>query len=107
MSMAIRAMAAGVRYGSMAKVLAAAPPATPWAAKQADDDYGKSAEPSWREVDWQSLLRQVEIDGRSVNYVSLGSGEGPPIVFVHGLGGCWQNWLENLPYFAQRHRVVA
>ncbi len=29
------------------------------------------------------------------------------IVFVHGLGGCWQNWLENIPHFARRHRVLA
>ena len=33
-----------------------------------------------------------------VNYAELGSGR--PIVFVHGLAGCWQNWLENLPHFA-------
>jgi pimeloyl-ACP methyl ester carboxylesterase len=89
------------------KVLTGAPPATPWAAKRADDDYGKSASPNWREVDWQSLLGQLEIEGRRVNYVSLGHGDGAPIVFVHGLGGCWQNWLENLPFFAQRRRVVA
>ncbi len=92
----------------MPKVLpTAAPPATPWSAKRADSDYGKSASPNWRQVDWQSHLSQMDIDGRKVNYVELGSGDGPPIVFVHGLGGCWQNWLENLPYFAQRRRVVA
>jgi pimeloyl-ACP methyl ester carboxylesterase len=34
-------------------------------------------------------------------------GEGPPIVFVHGLSGSWQNWLEQLPVFAAKHRVVA
>jgi pimeloyl-ACP methyl ester carboxylesterase len=84
-----------------------APPAPPWAAKRATQGYGESAEPSWRQVDWQSLLHQVDIDGRSVNYVELGEGEGPPIVFVHGLGGQWQNWLENLPFFAQERRVVA
>ena len=30
-----------------------------------------------------------------------------PVVFVHGLGGQWQNWLENLPRRAQNRRVVA
>jgi pimeloyl-ACP methyl ester carboxylesterase len=45
------------------------------------------------------------VDGRAVNYVELGSG--PPILFIHGLGGCWQNWLENLLEFARDHRVVA
>jgi pimeloyl-ACP methyl ester carboxylesterase len=28
-------------------------------------------------------------------------------VFVNGLGGAWQNWLEQLPAFAQRHRCIA
>jgi pimeloyl-ACP methyl ester carboxylesterase len=94
--------------GTVPKVLpTASPPATPWSAKRADDTYGKSASPNWREVDWLSHARQTTIAGRRVNYVELGSGEGPPIVFVHGLGGCWQNWLENLPFFAQRRRVVA
>ena len=40
-----------------------------------------------------------------INYVDIG--EGPPLVFVHGLGGAWQNWLENLPYFARTHRCIA
>jgi pimeloyl-ACP methyl ester carboxylesterase len=30
-------------------------------------------------------------------------GEGPPLVFVHGLSGSWQNWLEQLPVFAGRN----
>jgi pimeloyl-ACP methyl ester carboxylesterase len=33
--------------------------------------------------------------------------DAPAIVLVHGLGGCWQNWLENIPHLARRHRVVA
>ena len=28
-------------------------------------------------------------------------------MFVHGLGGQWQNWLENLPRAAQERRVIA
>ena len=31
----------------------------------------------------------------------------PPLVFIHGLSGCWQNWLENIPVFARDHRVIA
>jgi pimeloyl-ACP methyl ester carboxylesterase len=42
-----------------------------------------------------------------MNYIDVGSGDGPPILFVHGLSGSWQNWLENLPYFAQKHRCIA
>src|SRR5918999_2103779 len=84
-----------------------APPSSPWRARQADDGYGASAEPSWRQVDWRAHLHQVEIDGAAVNYVDLGSGEGEPVVFVHGLGGQWQNWLENVPRVAQERRVIA
>src|SRR2546430_16298298 len=81
-------------------------PAPPWAARRASDDYGASAEPDWRTIDWREHLRDVEIAGRRVNYVDLGSGDGPPIVFVHGLAGVWQNWLENIPRFAQERRVI-
>jgi pimeloyl-ACP methyl ester carboxylesterase len=56
-------------------------------------------------VDWRAHQRFVRVDGRLVNVVELGSG--PPLLFVHGLGGCWQNWLENLPELALHHRVIA
>jgi pimeloyl-ACP methyl ester carboxylesterase len=77
------------------------------AAKHAGDDYGRTAEPSWRTVDWQAHLHQVQIEGRSLNYVDLGKGDLPPAVLIHGLGGCWQNWLENIPRLAQDRRVIA
>jgi pimeloyl-ACP methyl ester carboxylesterase len=47
----------------------------------------------------------VTVEGRRVNVIELG--DGSPLVFVHGLSGSWQNWLEQLPVFAQRHRVIA
>jgi pimeloyl-ACP methyl ester carboxylesterase len=59
----------------------------------------------WQDVDWRQHQRWTRIDGRAVNYVEMGSG--PPLLFVHGLAGCWQNWLENIPDFARDHRVVA
>src|SRR4051812_46663568 len=84
-------------------------PATPWQAARAGDDYGATAAPDWREVNWRPHLHHVEIDGRSVNYVDYGSGSAgggglEPVVFVHGLGGCWQNWLENIPRAAAEGR---
>lgn len=84
-----------------------AAPTGPWAARRADEDYGLTAEPDWRGIDWREHLRHLEIRGRKANYVDLGGGEAPPVVFVHGLGGQWQNWLENLPRVAQERRVLA
>ena len=68
-------------------------------------DYGPTGRSPWLDVDWRRHQRWVEVAGRRVNVVELGSG--PPIVFVHGLSGSWQNWLEQLPVFAREHRVVA
>src|SRR3954469_7396399 len=82
-------------------------PTAPWHAKRADDEYGRRDEPDWRTIDWQSHLHQVEIERRRVNYVDIGSGDITPVVLVHGLGGQWQNWLENIPRLAQDRRVVA
>lgn len=79
------------------------------AAERADAEYGLSAAPDWREIDWLSTLRTAQIDDRLVTFVELGTehADTVPVVFVHGLGGCWQNWLENLPRVAQERRVIA
>lgn len=67
-------------------------------------DYG-NPEPEWPRVQWRRHLRRVALPGADVNYVELG--EGPPILFVHGISGAWQNWLENLPHLARNHRAIA
>ncbi|HEV2075729.1 MAG TPA: alpha/beta fold hydrolase, partial [Thermoleophilaceae bacterium] len=82
-------------------------PSTPWAARRADGGYGVTADPDWRGVDWQALLRGAEIGGRRVSYVDVGPKDAPAVVLVHGLGGQWQNWLENIPRLARRRRVIA
>jgi pimeloyl-ACP methyl ester carboxylesterase len=69
------------------------------------DGYGPAGRSQWLDVDWGAHRRFVEIEGRRVNVVELGSG--PPLVFVHGLGGSWTNWLENICEFARDHRVIA
>lgn len=84
-----------------------APPAGVRAARRAGRGYGETASPDWRSIDWSEHLHQVELGGTPVNYVDLGSGGREPIVFVHGLGGQWQNWLENLPRAALERRVIA
>jgi pimeloyl-ACP methyl ester carboxylesterase len=68
-------------------------------------DYGPTGRSPWLDVDWRSQRRWLDVAGRTVNVVEIGSG--PPIVFVHGLSGSWQNWLEQLPVFARDHRVIA
>jgi pimeloyl-ACP methyl ester carboxylesterase len=83
-------------------------PARPAAARRVDDQYGATALPDWRGIDWREHLHEVEIGERRVNYADIGSGgESPPVLFVHGLGGAWQNWLENLPRIAQERRALA
>ncbi len=67
-------------------------------------DYG-DPESEWRQVDWRRHLRRVRLPGAEVNYVEVGEGE--PVLFVHGLSGCWQNWLENLPHFGRERRAIA
>jgi pimeloyl-ACP methyl ester carboxylesterase len=68
-------------------------------------DYG-NPDPEWLKIDWRQHLRQVDLPGAErVNYVEIGEGE--PILFIHGIAGCWRNWLENLPYFGRTHRAIA
>jgi pimeloyl-ACP methyl ester carboxylesterase len=72
------------------------------------DPYG-DADPEWLRLDWREHLATLEIEGTAVNYVELEPADPAPVslVLVHGLAGCWQNWLEQLPYFGKRYRVVA
>lgn len=77
-------------------------PAT--AALPGRDDYGTSGRSDWLDINWREHLRPAQVHGTRVNYVELG--DGPPVVFIHGLSGCWQNWLENIPHFARRHRTI-
>jgi pimeloyl-ACP methyl ester carboxylesterase len=59
----------------------------------------------WMAVDWSAHLRWVRVQGRLVNVLDMG--DGPAVVFLHGLSGCWQNWLETIPALARDHRVIA
>ncbi|MCE3265299.1 MAG: alpha/beta hydrolase fold protein [Solirubrobacterales bacterium] len=77
------------------------PPPTP---ADGPDPYG-SPDPEWLGIGWSAHRHQIDVVGTRVNYVEMG--EGPPLVFVHGLSGAWQNWLENLPHFASTHRAIA
>jgi pimeloyl-ACP methyl ester carboxylesterase len=69
------------------------------------DGYGATGRSAWLDVDWPAHQRWIEVDGTPANVIEIGSG--PPLLFVHGLSGCWQNWLENIPHFARTHRAIA
>jgi abhydrolase domain-containing protein 6 len=49
--------------------------------------------------------KTITVDGIRTRYVDEGSG--PPVVFIHGLGGYKENWETNVPVFSARHRVIA
>jgi pimeloyl-ACP methyl ester carboxylesterase len=69
------------------------------------DGYGADGRSAWLDIDWPAHQRWIEVDGTPANVIELG--DGPPLLFVHGLSGCWQNWLENLPHFGRTHRAIA
>ncbi|MCW2957373.1 MAG: alpha/beta hydrolase fold protein [Solirubrobacterales bacterium] len=90
--------------------MATTAPATPAPDRDAYGCVGRSA---WMDVDWRLHQRWIMVGGEAVNLVDLGPADGDgtppgvPMLFVHGLSGSWQNFLENLPFFAERHRVLA
>jgi pimeloyl-ACP methyl ester carboxylesterase len=67
-------------------------------------DYG-DPDPEWLGIDWREHLRRASLPGAEVNYAEIG--EGPTVLLVHGLAGCWRNWLENLPHLGRSHRAIA
>jgi pimeloyl-ACP methyl ester carboxylesterase len=90
------------------RILAARGRPASWrTARSASADYGAGDAPDWRTIAWPEHLRAVAVDSRRVHLVDIGSGPGPAILLVHGLGGRWQNWIENIPRLAAHRRVVA
>jgi pimeloyl-ACP methyl ester carboxylesterase len=75
--------------------------------------YGPVGRSPWLDVDWRRHQRWLIVDGQPVNTIELGPENAPtgdvetqPLVFIHGLSGCWANWLEQLPVLAAGRRVV-
>ncbi len=82
---------------------AARPDATP---SEGPDPYGNPA-PEWLEINWPDHLNRCEVSRTTVNYVEMGSPGDPAVILIHGLDGCWQNWLETIPHLARTRRVLA
>ena len=49
--------------------------------------------------------KKISLSGINVHFVE--AGKGPPLLFLHGLGGSWKDWSANLPAFAATRRVMA
>ncbi len=72
------------------------------------EPYGAVGRSEWLDVDWQEHLRWVRVEDRWMNVVDMNPDSADPaLIFIHGLSGCWQNWLEQIPHFARDHRVIA
>ena len=50
--------------------------------------------------------RSATRDGVTLRYIDTGAGE-PPLLFVHGWTCNRTHWRDQVPYFANKHRVVA
>jgi pimeloyl-ACP methyl ester carboxylesterase len=69
--------------------------------------YGPVNPAEWLTVDWSKFLQRAMIDGRAVNYLEYGDRSKPTVMLVHGLAGCWQNWLANVIGLSENFHVVA
>lgn len=49
--------------------------------------------------------REIDVDGIRLQYAE--AGEGPAVVFLHGLSATHANWEYTMPAFADRWRVIA
>jgi pyruvate dehydrogenase E2 component (dihydrolipoamide acetyltransferase) len=64
----------------------------------ADDGGGQAEGPA---------PRDVEAGGYRLRYLDIGTGDGPPIVFIHGFGADLNGWMFNQPALAEKHRTIA
>ena len=55
----------------------------------------------------EPVAETVEVNGRRWRHLMMGSGEGTPLVLLHGFGGGLDNWLFNQPALAAARRVCA
>lgn len=46
-----------------------------------------------------------EVLGNDIYYVE--AGQGPPLVFLHGMSSCAEAWWQQFEHFADRYRVIA
>lgn len=62
--------------------------------------------PGWRDRDWSRHEYDATVAGRRLHFLDVGNGD-RVFVLIHGMGGRWQHWLENVPGLAEHGRVLA
>jgi pyruvate dehydrogenase E2 component (dihydrolipoamide acetyltransferase) len=50
---------------------------------------------------------KIEVGGRTIQYLKVGEGEGPPVVLLHGFGGDINIWVFNQENLAEERTVYA
>lgn len=86
-----------------------------WRTVPATGDYGSPGPRPRGDLDLAAHLRTAEVDGVRLHHLDLDldlasdgrSGTDPVFLLVHGLGGRWEHWSENVPELAEHGRVVA
>ena len=81
----------------------------PWRTVPLDGDYGRPGRQPQGEVNWTQHEHTADIAGSTLHYLDYGDAGPDGLVFmlVHGLGGRWQHWTENIPELAEHGRVIA
>ncbi|HEX6649129.1 MAG TPA: alpha/beta hydrolase, partial [Pyrinomonadaceae bacterium] len=51
------------------------------------------------------LEKEIVVFGQKINYVEAGSG--PTVILLHGLGGSWRAWQQNIGPLAEKFHVIA
>jgi pimeloyl-ACP methyl ester carboxylesterase len=74
--------------------------------KGPDETYADADDASWHAVDWPSLQRPLSVLDGTVNVLDTG-GDGPVVLWIHGLSANWQSWLLNIPALMGTYRCVA
>jgi pyruvate dehydrogenase E2 component (dihydrolipoyllysine-residue acetyltransferase) len=66
-------------------------------------------EPATAETDAETApaTREIEAGDYRLRVLELGSGEGAPIIFIHGFGADLNTWMFNQPALADQHRTIA
>ncbi len=80
-----------------------------WRTVPLGGDYGRPGRRPRGDVDWTRHLHTADVAGSSLHYLDYGDPgpDGLVFVLVHGLGGRWQHWTENIPELAEHGRVIA